>query len=281
VWAAVAERHAETLRAADRNVRAEFARRFEEREREQIGGDGEHRAGGVGLFREAGEIVDRAGRVGILHERAENFFVERKRFVMADDDFNIERMSAGTHHFDSLRMAILGNEENVSPVANTQRHSHRFGRCGGFVQHGSIRDIERREVGDQRLKIQERFEPALGNFGLIGSVLRIPAGIFQHAALDDRRRDGVVIALADEGAEHFVLAGDAAEFSQRVEFAARGRQIYFFFEPDFLRHGGVNEFVQIFLSEQRQHGTRVCRVGTDVAMDKLVGMREWIPCLLF
>jgi len=28
-----------------------------------------------------------------LHERAENFFAERKSFVVADDDFNAERMA--------------------------------------------------------------------------------------------------------------------------------------------------------------------------------------------
>jgi hypothetical protein len=55
--------------------------------------------------------------------------------------------------------------------------------------------------------------------------LRIPAGIFQHAALDDRRRDGVVITHADERAENFVFAGDFFEFGERVKFSARGGQI--------------------------------------------------------
>ena len=37
--AAVAKRHAEALRRADRNVRADFARWLEQREREQVGRD--------------------------------------------------------------------------------------------------------------------------------------------------------------------------------------------------------------------------------------------------
>ena len=52
--AAVAQRHAESLRAADGDVRAEFAGRLDERERQQIRGDGDQRSGGVGFFRKAG-----------------------------------------------------------------------------------------------------------------------------------------------------------------------------------------------------------------------------------
>ncbi len=51
VRSAVAERHAETLRAADGDVRAEFAGRLEQRERQQIRRDRDQRAGGVGLAR--------------------------------------------------------------------------------------------------------------------------------------------------------------------------------------------------------------------------------------
>ena len=91
---AVAERHAKALRAADGDVRAEFARRLDQRERQQIRRDGDHRAGGVGFFGEAGVIVNRAERVGILHERAEDFFAELQIFVVADDDFNPQRVGA-------------------------------------------------------------------------------------------------------------------------------------------------------------------------------------------
>src|SRR5438046_1614414 len=50
VRAAVAEWHAETLRAANRNVRAEFAGRLEQGEAEQVGTDDNHRAGAMRLF---------------------------------------------------------------------------------------------------------------------------------------------------------------------------------------------------------------------------------------
>ena len=117
VRSAVAERHAEALRTADSDVRAKFARRLDERERQQIRGDGEHRASSVDFFREARIIVNRAERVGILHERTKNFLGEGKGFVIADDDFNPKRLRAGANDFDVLRMAVFGNEENVPAIS--------------------------------------------------------------------------------------------------------------------------------------------------------------------
>ena len=47
VRSAEAERHAKTLRAADGDIGAEFARRFQQRERKNIRGDNDERAGFV------------------------------------------------------------------------------------------------------------------------------------------------------------------------------------------------------------------------------------------
>ena len=78
---------------------------------------------------------------------------------------------------------------------------------------------------DHRLEIQQRFEAALGNLGLIRRVLRVPAGIFQNVALDDRRRDAIVIAHADERAENLVLRRDGFQFGKRFKFALRGGKV--------------------------------------------------------
>ena len=69
-------------------------------------------------------------------------------------------------------------------------------------------------------------------------------------------------------------AGDAPEFGERIKFAARGGQIQFFGKPDFFGNGGVNEFVQIFVAEQREHRAGFGCVRADVAADKLIGMRQ-------
>ena len=72
VRSAKAERNAETLRAADGDIGAEFARRFQQRERKNIGRDDDERAGIVRLPNEFSVIENRAVGCRILHERAEN-----------------------------------------------------------------------------------------------------------------------------------------------------------------------------------------------------------------
>jgi hypothetical protein len=77
-------------------------------------------------------------------------------------------------------------------------HGHRFGCGGGFVEQRCIRDLHGGQIAHHRLKIQEPFEPALGDLGLIRGVRGVPARILQHVSLDDARRDAVVVAEADE-----------------------------------------------------------------------------------
>ena len=70
VRAAETQRYAEPLRGADSNVGAEFTGRFDQRQREQIGGEDDHHAGGVGFFHQIGVVDDPAIGGGILHENA-------------------------------------------------------------------------------------------------------------------------------------------------------------------------------------------------------------------
>jgi hypothetical protein len=108
---------------------------FDERERQQISGDGDHRTGGVGIFGEAGVIVDRAGRVGILNQRAKNFFGELKILMAADGDLDFQSLGAGADDFDGLRMTSFGNEKNVPAIFEPVRHGHGFSSGGGLVEH--------------------------------------------------------------------------------------------------------------------------------------------------
>ena len=73
---AVTQRNAETLRTADTHIRAELTRRAQHREREDIRRDDDERARRVGFRREVRVVQHRAGRGGVLHERAEDRVVE-------------------------------------------------------------------------------------------------------------------------------------------------------------------------------------------------------------
>ncbi len=76
VRSAESERNTEPLRVADRNVRAKFARRLEQSERENVGSDDNERASVVRLLYEFGIIVNRAIGCRILNECAKNCVVE-------------------------------------------------------------------------------------------------------------------------------------------------------------------------------------------------------------
>ena len=128
------------------------------------------------------------------------------------------------------------------------------------------------EVADHRLEIQQRFEAALRDLGLVRRVLRVPAGIFEDVALNHRRRDAVVVAHADERAEDLVLRRDGFQFAQRVEFTLCRRKIERFAKTDLFRHGGVGQGIERIEADHLQHFRGFGRVRTDVAADKLVRM---------
>ncbi len=132
----------------------------------------------------------------------------------------------------------------------------------------------RGQIGDHRLEIQQRFEAALGNLGLIRRVLRVPAGILQNIALDDGGRDAIVIAHADEGPENLVLGGDFLQRGQGFVLGLGRGQLERLTQTNVLRHGGGNQPVQGFEPGWREHFTRLSRVRADVTAHKLVGMRR-------
>ena len=171
-------------------------------------------------------------------------------------------------------MAGFGDEENVPPILEPVAHRHRLGAGGGFVEERGVRDVERGEIGDHRLKIQERFEAALGNFSLIRRVLRVPAGIFQNVALNHRRRDAIVIAHADERAADLVLRRDFLQRGERLMFVARGGQLQRTSESNRFGNGGVNHRVQARVAELLEHFAGIGGTRADVAADKPVGMRR-------
>jgi hypothetical protein len=198
VRAAEAERHAEALRGAHGDVGAEFARRAQQREREQIGGDDAARAGGVDAGEEIGEVADVAPGVGILHEHADEAGGRLVGAMVAHHDLEPERLGAGLDDVDRLRVAGGGDEERVSrALMHAGAEHHGLGGGGALVEHRGVGDLEAGEIADHRLEIEQRFEAALGNLGLVGRVGGVPAGIFEDVALDDGGRERVVVTQAD------------------------------------------------------------------------------------
>eukprot|EP00967_Tisochrysis_lutea_P114464 scaffold182415_cov31-Tisochrysis_lutea.AAC.1 len=63
--------------------------------------------------------------------------------------------------------------------------------------------------------------PALGNLCLVGRVLGVPPGIFQHVALDDRWKERAVVAHANEVLVHFVFAGHTPAAVHSIELTVK------------------------------------------------------------
>ena len=121
-------------------------------------------------------------------------------------------------------MAHFRDEKCVAPAADRMTKRHRLRRGGRFVEQRGICDIERGQVGDHRLKIEQCFQAALRDLGLVWSVGCIPTGIFQNVALDDGRHDAIGVAGPNEVSDHLVLLRDLAQFGQRFLFRfARGQ----------------------------------------------------------
>ena len=145
----------------------------------------------------------------------------------ANHDLDPQSFSAGAHHLDGLRVTCLRDEERVIVLAafEAMAHGHGFGGRSGLVEQRGIGDFHGGQIDDHGLEIEQRLQPPLGNLGLVGSVLGVPAGVLQNVALNDRRGDAVVITHADEGAKDAVLEGNLAQFIQKAAFAAGSRQV--------------------------------------------------------
>ena len=154
-------------------------------------------------------------------------------------------------------------------------HRHGFGGGGGFVEQGGVGDVQAGQVDDHGLEIQQGFEAALGDFGLVRRVLGVPAGIFEDVALDDRRGDAVVIAHADERAKNLVLRCDFFERGEHFVFAFGCRQGKRTIETDLRRNGFINECIEAWMPKQVEHLTSLFGIGSNVPIWKIGGVGKW------
>jgi hypothetical protein len=117
---AVAERHAEALRAADRDVGADLARRRQHRQRQQIGRHRDQRARVVRALAQIAPVRQGAVRRRVLHQHAEHALPWRKSNVAASPDAHLDaqRLRARAHDVDRLRMARVGHQERPAGASS-------------------------------------------------------------------------------------------------------------------------------------------------------------------
>ena len=223
---------------------------------------------------QAGVVDDAAVRRRVLDEDAEQVLpLDVGGIGGTDVHLDAQGLRARPHHGDRLRMAVLGHQE---PAASTVArevvaHSHGFRGRGGLVEQRGVGEGQRGEVRHHGLEVQEGFQPALRDLRLIGCVLGVPARVLQDVALDDGRRDAVVVPHADEGAEDLVARGHLVQVVQQLVLTARLGQTQLAVEADPLRHGGGDELLERRVAEGTQHLLHLGLVRADVAAREGVG----------
>ena len=131
-----------------------------------------------------------------------------------------QRLGAGAQHGQRLRMHFAVDEERFClGRRGALRQRHRFRGRGGLIEQRGVGDIEPGEIADHGLEIEQGFQPALADLGLIRRIGRVPRRILQDVALDHRRQDRAGIALADQRGENLVLRRQLAHMRQRLGFA--------------------------------------------------------------
>ncbi len=102
------------------------------------------------------------------------------------------------------------------------------------------------------------------NFWLVRRIGRVPGRIFQNVALDDRWRDGAVIALTDQRGQNLVLVGGFAQTVQSFtlgECCTPGERGFL---TDGGRNSGIDQSIKAAISDDFQHFLHFCRRRADM-----------------
>ena len=178
-------------------------------------------------------------------------------------------------------MAVVVDEEHGRVrLGCAAGHGHGLGRRSGLVEQRRVCQRQPGEVGHQCLVVEQCLQAPLRDLRLVRRVRRVPGGVLEHVALDDRRGDGVAVALPDERRHHHVLCCHFAQACERRTLGDRARQIERGVKQDRCRHGLADEGVERRGPDGLQHHVLLGRHGADVAGDELVGALEFGEALM-
>ena len=231
---------AHRLTLADGDVGAVLARRREHAERERIDDGDEEGAGVVGDLRGGRHVLEAAEEVGLLERdgggllvdgRAQRGRVGQTAAVAPDlHDLETEPARLGDEHLPVLGMQRPRDDDLRAPRLGV-RHEGRLGQRRRPVVERCVAHLERGELADGRLVLEDRLQHALAAFRLIGRVGGVELG-----AAGDRVDDGRHVVVVGAGAEERdrprrrrVLAGRAPRARPRApprreREAGRGRR---------------------------------------------------------
>ena len=102
----------------------------------------------------------------------------------------------------------------LSAVGKT--HQHGLGGGSGLVKEGGVGNVHAGEVSDHGLEVEKRLKPALGDLGLIRSVLGVPSRVLHDVPENHSGGEGAIVSHPNIGAKDLVLLGDSLENAQQL-----------------------------------------------------------------
>ena len=217
--------------------------------------------------------------VGILNDRAKHAWSKRHLLCGHDPKLDTERLRPRSQHVDCLREAAVAREADVriaGAPARVNAVHQRHGFCGGrrLVQQRCACDFHPGQIGDHRLKVEERFQPALCDLRLVRRVWRVPAGVLHDHPQNHARCKRVVVAEADVGPEDLVPMRDVSEAIEVLVFAFGRREQERLVEPDRGRDGLVHQRLERRSPDGFEHLHALVSRRSDVAAPEPVARVE-------
>ena len=254
VRSAISERDAEALRRTDGDVGTRLARRSEQAERQQIGGDCDERTALVRRSDDGVEVADSAGRTGVLHDDAEEITLGQAADQVGDDDLDAERLGARLQDSERLRKQVGVDDQDVGLALDRAAHDrHRLGDRGALVEQRGVGGRQTGEVGDDGLEVEQCLEPTLRDLGLVGRVGGVPGRVLEHIAQHDRRGVRVVVAEPDHLHEPAVAPSQGTKLRQCLGLGGRLGQVERAQRPDRLRDCGGGQLVERAKTDGLEH----------------------------
>src|SRR5882724_809490 len=170
-------------------------------------------------------ISDGSVAAGILHYGAKIGVVDRSLRVIPEDQLDAHGLGPRDEHIPGLGKDIFIDKEFRNGdvlmvlILQVKEHGHCLRSGRALIQQRSIGQRQRRQVGHHGLEVQQAFQPALGDLGLVRGVLRVPSWIFEYIAQDHAGYDDIIISLADIGSEDFIAGGYLPELGEVLKFA--------------------------------------------------------------
>ena len=272
--AAIAHRHAKALRRAEHHIGAQLAGRRQQHQAEDVGADAGQCLLGMQLLDQRLDIADLAVGIRVLQQATEYLMVAE---VIRRIDHHLETkgFGAGLHHGNGLRVAVLVDEEQVAlALGHALGHGHGLGRRGGFIEQRGTGQVEAGQVDAQLLEIQQRLQAALGDFRLVRGIGGIPTRVFQHVAQNHCRRQGAVVAHADQAGPQLILRGITAELGQCGLLVQRGRQGQRRLQVNGGRYGLSDQGGTAVQPQALQHGLLLGGIRPQVALQEGIGLLQ-------